>query len=147
MQVIPNHQTNGIGEVLRVIEKDFLKQKAVGIIDNDKANKELKAKFFGQFQKEKEENHLIRLKHPDRQSYLILLCPALERFILFSAKECGIPENEIPYTKERLRRLAKSKDVEKDQQLKQFLNRIIQKKAPGTETLKTWLREIIGDEP
>lgn len=145
MQVVPNHQTNGIGGVLRVIENDFSEQKAVGVIDNDKANKTLKAKFFGEFQEVKAENHLIMLKHPNRQNYLILLCPALEKFLLKSAAECGIPEREIPFTEERLKQLAKSKDAEKNQELKQFINRIIQKKSPGTETLKSWIVEIIGE--
>lgn len=146
MQAIPNHQTNGIGGVLSVMEKDFSKQKAVGVIDNDKATKTLKAKFFGQFQVEKEENHLIRMKHPSRHNYLILLCPALEKFLLKSAMECGIPAHEIPFTEERLKQLAKSKDAEKNQALKQLINRIIQKKSPGTETLKAWIQEIIGEE-
>ncbi len=146
MQIIPNHQTNGISGVLSRMEKDFSKQKAVGIIDNDKVIKEVRAKFCEKFEKVDENNLLIKMKHKEHQNYLILLCPALERFILISARECGIPENEIPYTEERLRRLAKSRDVENDQNLKQFLNRIIQKKATGTETLKSWLREIIGDE-
>lgn len=147
IQRIPNHQTDGIGEVIRVLEEHFKTRKAIGVVDNDKDLKKHKASFYSQFVFQKKENDVTLKKHPDRENYLMMLTPALEKFILKAANECGIPANEIPFTEKRLRQLTKSMEAGKNQELKQFLNRIIQKKSPGTETLKNWIVEILGEDP
>jgi hypothetical protein len=140
----PNHQQpGGINRVLDTLEKKYPGQTAVGIIDKDK---KITPAYFQNFQKQKETNHLILRKHRQRNHYLILVIPALERFLLTAAAECGIPDTEIPFTEKRLKDISKTQHADSNQQLKQFMNRIIQKKAPGTETLKTWLNEILGKD-
>ncbi len=136
----PNHQVEGINQVLKEMEVRMPKQVAVGVIDFDK---KIQHPYYQQFYQVDELNGLVKKKHPDRNHYLIMVTPALEKFILKSADECGI---ESPFSEKRLKDISKTQTAENNQQLKQFLNRIIQKKAPGTETLKSWLREIIGDE-
>lgn len=146
LRVIPNHQTSGVGQVLKIIEKNFSKQKAVGVIDDDKAFKKYKASFFNEFIPQKTANNLVLKKHPKKDNYLIMLSPALEKFLLNAANDCGIPPDEIPFSEKELKRISKSIYVNKNQKLKQFINQIIQKKSPGTETLKQWIEEILGEE-
>ena len=67
------------------------------------------------FVEQKRENNVVLKKHPERENYLMMLTPALEKFILTAAKDCGIPDNEIPFTEKRLKQLTKSKDAEKSQ--------------------------------
>ncbi len=116
---------------------------AVGIIDHDK---KITARYYATFRTIKEENHLILKKHPERNHYLIVLNPALEKFILTAARECGIQEDEIPFSEIRLRQIAKSEKASKDKDLNRFLDRIVQRHAPGTETMKQWIVEILGED-
>jgi hypothetical protein len=146
LKCIPNTQDNGSGGVLRTLEKFFHQQVAIGIIDNDKDLQKHKASYFTEFVFQRKENDLILKKHLKRDNYIIILAPALEKFILKAAIQSGIPQQEIPFSEERLKQLSKSRKAEKDEILKNFLNRIITKKSPGTETLKAWIREILGDE-
>ena len=125
------------------LEQEFPRQTAVGIIDKDK---KITPAYFQKFQTQREENHLILKKHSQRNHYLILVIPALERFLLKAAAECGIPEAEIPFTEKRLKNISKTQEASKNKELKQFMNRIVQKKSPGTETMKTWLSEILGQD-
>jgi hypothetical protein len=108
--------------------------------------KRLRLLIFRILKTQREENHLILKKHRQRNHYLILVIPALERFLLKAADECGIPETEIPFSEKRLKDISKTQEAGKNETFKQFLNRIIQKKSPGTETLKTWLNEILPKE-
>ena len=143
---IPNHQM-GLGEVINILEAYFKNQKAIGLIDSDKDLKKHKTSFYSKFVFQRKESDVVLKKHPEHDLYLMMLTPALEKFILKAANECGIPPNEIPFTEKRLKQLSKSIEAEKNQELRQFLNRIIQKKSPGTETLKNWIVEILGEDP
>ena len=146
IRIIPNHQTNGIGGVLQIMNKHFNNQVAVGIIDNDENLKKYKASFFNEFSHEKSANNLILKKHPKRKNYLIMMSPALEKFLLAAASNCGIPKNEIPFSEKQLKVLSKSIHAGNNQKLKQFINRIIQKNPKETETLKEWIIEKIGED-
>ncbi|MEK7254542.1 MAG: hypothetical protein AAB316_07350, partial [Bacteroidota bacterium] len=139
----PNHQTSGIGQVLSVMDEQMSKQTAIGIIDHDK---KIVAHYYERFLTVKEENHLILKKHPQRNHHLIMVTPALEKFILKSAEECGIPASEIPFSEKRLKEISKKQNAGKDVLFLNFLHRIIQRKAPGTETMKAWIQEFLGDE-
>ncbi len=136
----PNHQVDGINAVLDELEQYKPKHTAVGVIDFDK---NILHPYFKEFETIAEENSLTKKKHKDRSHYLILITPALEKFILKAALDKEIPS---PFSEKRLRDISKTQSAENNQDFKQFLNRIIQKKAPGTETLRAWLREIIADE-
>jgi hypothetical protein len=136
----PNHQVDGINAVLDELEKYKPKLNAAGVIDFDK---NILHPYYKEFETIAIENNLTKMKHKERNHFLILITPALEKFILKAAMEVDVPS---PFSEKRLKQISKTREAENNQQLKQFLNRIIQKKAPGTETLKAWLREIIGDE-
>ena len=73
------------------------------------------------------------------------LCPSNRRLRLILIKS-SIKIRSFGVNEKRLKTISKTRDAESNQDFKQFLNRIIQKKSPGTETLKAWLREIIDEE-
>ena len=138
----PNHQTSGIGQVIKVMQEKLKGHLALGIVDNDK---KITPKYFEEFESVKEENSLILKKHPKQNHHLILLNPALEKFLLCGAKNCGVKQSEIPYSEKDLRRLMKSQRVGSNKEIRKFIQKVITKKSPETETLKLWIENIFED--
>lgn len=80
-----NHQ-KGCNVVGKVMKEKFADRFAVGIIDADKRL----ASYSKEFECIAENDSLRLLKHPSRHHYLILICPAMDKFILDCAAEAGL---------------------------------------------------------
>lgn len=59
---------------------------AVGVVDTDKEQ----PPYWGEFDPIKDSQHLSLKKHESRSQYVILINPAIERFLLDCAKEAGL---------------------------------------------------------
>lgn len=139
----PNHQLSGIGQVLKVMEEKLKKQKVVGIIDDDKKKTSHYYKFF---QKEDAKNGLIKLKHSERNHYLIVVQPAFDMFVWNAALEKEIDPSRFGFrTFEIFKKASKKQGVGRNQRFKDFLNTIKQKRAPAFETLRIWIEDIVGE--
>lgn len=132
----PNHQTSGIGQVIKVMKERYSTRLAIGIID---ADKKITPSYYKEFHLAEEKNGLKLLKHQDRNHYLIMVAPALEGFILQAAEDVGIQQKPFDNLK-NLKRITKSIHVRQNQDFKNFLNRLRQKKAPGFITIQNWLK-------
>jgi len=132
-----NHQTSGIGQVIKVMREKYQNRLAIGIID---ADKKITPTYFKEFLLEKEENGIRLLKHTNQNHFLIMVSPALEGFILKAAQEVEIQSKTFDSLK-KLKRITKSIHVSRNQEFKNFLNTLRQKKAPGFLTIQNWLKE------
>lgn len=136
----PTHKL-GIGAVKNSLVKDFKKGFAVGIIDNDKK----KPNDFNEFKLVEEKEGVkkfIRGKHT-----ILVICPAFEDWIYRNAEDKGVdPVNYGFRTRKYFRTMSKKVDASKNQDLKQFLNTLKQKEAPGFTQLKKWICEGAGIE-
>lgn len=134
-----NHQ-HGNGDVANELLKRLANSMALGIIDEDK-HKGAKAKYLQEFKRVEENNGLILQKHPQRQHYLILVCPEIEKWLMGNAKAVNINpvDYQLPNELKGLIKLTKIKDIDKNEGFKRFIKHLINAEAPGITTLKTWL--------
>src|SRR5256885_10891836 len=79
-----NHQ-KGHGNVANKMQFALKNRVALGVIDEDTI-KVRKAKYFSEFKEIRTENNLILQKHSRRKHYLIIIKPAIEKWLLENAK-------------------------------------------------------------
>ena len=109
-----NHQ-KGCATVCKTLEKKLQNQFAVAIIDKDKRQPEATKEFEEICQSDS----LVVCKHKERPHYLILINPAIERFILKAANESGVnlADYHLPDHLEELIRITKSQSAKESKQL------------------------------
>lgn len=110
-----------IGAVARQMKKAIDKDEfivIVGTIDNDKN----KPTYFEDFIKEQETENFIFKKYEEKKQYLIILKPAIEKFILKAAKQAKIKPNDykIPDNFNDFKNFIKSKSIRSNQNLQVF---------------------------
>lgn len=134
----PNHQL-GIGKVIGMFDKNLKNRAAVGIIDDDK----VKPKELDHFE-DSESAFKIKRLIKDKHSILVI-SPAFEDWIFENAKAVNIDPSQYGFrTKKFFKEVCKKQDADENIQLKQFLNTLKQKNAPGFTQLKTWICEGAG---
>lgn len=135
----PNHQPS-IGAVANTMKDKMEKQLAIGVVDDDKRT----PKYFEKFEIVESKDGLIRKKHPDNKHHIIVLQPAFEDWIFNAADDLGIdPKKYGISNKKYFRKITKDQNVHKNDNVKQFLNAIKQKKGSPMNTLKKWIDEIL----
>lgn len=138
----PNHQL-GIGVVFNEIRKKFEKRRAVGIIDDDKR----KPKDLDLFKFVVEQAGIKKLRSSNLPNTTILIIsPAFENWVFENARSVEVDPGKYGFRSGKdLQKACKRIDVNKDEQVKQLLNALKQKKAPGFECLQAWITEAIGE--
>lgn len=141
LAVKANHQSN-ISNVAKALKTNYKNRLAIGIVDNDKTQ----SAYFKEFDKIKEKDGLILKKHPNKKHYLIYLNPAFEQWVFDAAEVLGVEPakykiRNIKYFK----KVSKDINVENNQQVKNFLNTIKQKKNSPVTTLVNWINAILKD--
>lgn len=131
----------GIGQVLITLPRSFANRMAVGIIDNDKR----KPPDIAQFEIETTVAGIERRKKADTKHTLLVITPAFEDWVFENARAVYIDPAKYGFrTRKYFRDACKKVDAGANQQLKQFLNALKQKGAPGFNQLKTWICEGAG---
>ncbi len=137
---VRNHRL-GIGEVKNALTKNFKNRKAVGIVDNDK----VKPTDFKEFQLGTELHGIQYRSKADTEHILLVINPAFEDWIFDNASTVGIDPAQYGFrTKKYFKEICKKENASENKQLKQFLNTLKQKQAPGFVQLKTWICEGAG---
>ncbi len=143
----PNHaSSSNVSQVFKIVKENFASGKIVGIIDSDRGKSEKIMKRDVVLKKFNliEEQNGIKKYTLDNQTILII-CPAFEGWVFENADSKSIdPAKHGFHTPEYFRKVCKDVNAKKNQPLKQFLNTLKQKKAPGFEQLKTWICEGAG---
>ena len=133
-----NHQL-GIGKVIRNFGMLLKNRSAVGIIDNDK----VKPKDLDTFQKTAEREGIIRLSKD--KHHILVINPGFKDWVFQNAAAVDVNPEKYGFSNRKdFQRACKRQDVKTDQNVKQLLNTLHQKKAPGFVTLKTWICEATG---
>lgn len=79
-----NH-AEGIHSVRKILkQRDVINYRNIGFIDNDKKNV---PRYFDEFEVLDQQNDVAFKKHPSGNDYLIVVRPAIERFILSQLNE------------------------------------------------------------
>jgi hypothetical protein len=140
-----NHQ-KGKGNVSATLLKNYRSKPAIAVVDRDKAGGG--SAYFNEFEPitlmTSHDESLVLKKHPTETHYLILICPALEQWLLKLAKEAAIrlEDYRIQNDVNGLSRVLKNSLVAKDEQAMRLMRDLISKKIPSIETLKACIVEI-----
>ncbi len=134
----PNHQAS-INNVANTMLKKYDKRLAIGIIDNDKKQ----PTYFKSFQQIQHKDGLILKKHPKQKHFLIIVSPVFEKWIFKLADSVEVLPSKYGFASlKQFQRSTKSIHVAKNQQVKQFINTLKQKKAKGMMTMIQWINDI-----
>ncbi|MCB0520761.1 MAG: hypothetical protein H6577_21735 [Lewinellaceae bacterium] len=139
----PNHQLS-ISRVLHALSTSKSKALLIGVIDNDKR----KPTGFQEFTITQNEQDYAICKHKDRDHYLFVINPALEKFLFKAAEQTNVDPAKFGFSDiERLKKVCKNRGVRTNNNFKQFVNTIQQKKEDScVKALKKWLFEILGHD-
>lgn len=136
----PYHQSS-IGDVANTMTKSYKNKLVIGVIDNDKRQ----PGYFGEFTSIKTEHQLILKHKPDTRHYLIVICPAIEKWIYYNAEKVNVNPQDYGFrTFKYFKAITKSINAKDNKGLKNLLNTIKQKKAPPLLMIKSWIENIIG---
>lgn len=113
-------------------------QFAVGIIDNDKKQVTYLQEFV---EIDKVEGSLVLWKHPEKDHFIIQICPALEKWILNVCERGNISMDKFGNNLEEFKKYTKVKASIIDKDLKHLFKTISQKEdLIDVRKLKGWIR-------
>ncbi|HTJ11501.1 MAG TPA: hypothetical protein VL547_05740, partial [Dinghuibacter sp.] len=121
----PSHASSITG-VCSVLEKWRGPGKVIGFIDNDKK----KPQYFYKFEKIQEFNRVSIYKHFKKEQYLVVVDPAMDKFIYDLGKGLGLRFSEtyrLPHEFSPFLALTKKNAILKNRDFRNLLNTIIQK--------------------
>lgn len=137
----PNHQLS-IGKVLTFMESAHPTKAMVGIVDDDKR----KPGYFQKFA-QTEEREGIKRYQKDSQVILVI-SPAFETWVFQNANTVGVDPGKYGFAdRKSFEKACKKQDAGKNSSIKNFLNTLKQKRAPGFLLLTQWICEAAGISP
>jgi hypothetical protein len=112
----------------------------VGLIDDDKR----KPSYLDDFIEVKSAGNVALLKKPGIEHYVIILKPAIERFLLGEASNAGISllDFNLPDQLKTLCKTTKKPQIKKNQDYFAFLLALKEKKTSGIVALEGFLRDF-----
>jgi hypothetical protein len=132
-----NHQKN-LGQVANTLKNRLKDLPALGIVDNDKGSV---PSYFSEFNLIFQNQDLKLLKHPGRSQFLVMICPAIEQWLLNAANEVNV--NPLDFgIKEGLKEftnLTKSIHLGQSREFAEFVKALVKAEAPSIILLKKWL--------
>ncbi|MDR2450015.1 MAG: hypothetical protein LBD52_08680 [Prevotellaceae bacterium] len=136
-----NHQ-KGCNNVSRIMQAKLQDMFAIGIIDDDKC----KHSYFNEFRQiAVSDNAAVKLyKHKERNHYFIIICPAMERFILDAAKQCNVSPStcNLPGELGEFLKITKSETSKDNENLRKLISVLKQQGAESICQLEQWLGEL-----
>ncbi|TDX01058.1 hypothetical protein EDB95_2089 [Dinghuibacter silviterrae] len=133
----PNHASS-IAGVLAILERAPTKENVIGFIDNDKK----KPLYFKQFESVKEMGSVGFYKHVDKNRYLVVVRPAMDKFLFdLCVKYINNWPQRVPNTFEAFLPFTKQTAVLKNNDFKNLLNTLVQAKPPEIVEIKDFVLE------
>lgn len=136
-----NHQ-KGCSTVVKQMKEKFGDDFAVGIVDRDK----VALGYAEEFDLISEVADQLQLfKHHNKNHYLIFICPAVERWIIFNADEVGINLNNynLPHDFKELTKVTKTSKSENDDihsnDFKHLFRDLKRQSTKGIDVLSFWI--------
>lgn len=118
-----NHQ-KGIDKVSKVLKSDKMMGKYnIGFVDNDDHNI---PKHFDEYNILNEQNHVIFKKHQERNRYLIIVDPAMERFLHYQLDEIQKTPSDfgLPNDFKQFRHVLKNSQLERNENYKRMIREL-----------------------
>lgn len=132
-----NHQ-KGCNNVVKVMKEKFTNEFAVGIVDKDKRQ----IGYVNEFEEVAHTDSLFFYKHPEKAHYLIMISPAMDGFILKSAKEKNIEMEKYGFASD-LKSFTKQTKLVTSKEDSTFKNLFQElKKADEVKVLKNVLKYL-----
>lgn len=139
--VKPNHQLS-IGKVLSYMESAHPTKAMVGIVDDDKR----KPNFFQKFEPMEEREGIKRFQKDSQ--VILVISPAFEAWVFQNADAVGVDPGKYGFAdRKSFEKACKKQDVGKNSAVKNFLNTLKQKQAPGFAQLTEWICEAARISP
>jgi hypothetical protein len=131
-----NHQKS-CNQVSKAMQKNLADLFAVGIIDKDKRQ----INYLNEFELAVSSEDLFLFKHPLKHHYIIQIFPAVESFIIKSAKEVGISLEtfSLPDDLNDLKRITKRQTSRNNPKLRRLFSELKNRKASQIVTLSNWI--------
>ena len=124
------------------IEKIAYNCKVVGLVDRDKSNV---PDYFSEFVEDTSKTvpNLAYKEHPEKPHILIVVSPAMEKWLLETAERNGVNiENYgFPSDLKSLKKHTKKPEIVRDTAFQDFLTELLEK-SPELQTLKEWLTAL-----
>lgn len=131
-----NHQKS-CNEVSKTMQEKLADSFALGIIDKDKRQ----INYLNEFKLSVSSEDLFLFKHPLKHHYIIQISPAIESFILKSAKEVGVSLKTygLPEDLNGLKKITKRQTSRNNPNLRRLFLHLKNKNAPQIVTLSNWI--------
>lgn len=115
--------------------------KLVGIVDDDKRA----PKYLDDFQMIKKSNGVILKKKPGKEHYLIVLSPALEKFLMGNCSAVGktMKDFKLPDALSSLTKITKGPQIKRNTNFHNLMQTLLKQNTPGLVTLQTYLTEFL----
>lgn len=137
----PNH-CYSIGAVSSTMQKFYANKVAIGVIDKDKPG--TIPSYFKEFELLISSDDMELSWHPDTKHFIIVVAPALEQWLLDTADNLGVSAEKYGFGNlKKLKRITKSERARSNENLKQFLNNLWQKKNSPLQKMNTWIELIL----
>jgi len=137
----PNH-CYSIGAVSSTMQKSYNNKVAIGVIDKDKPG--TIPSYFREFELLINSDEMELSWHPDTKHFIIVVAPALEQWLWDTANNLGVSADKYGFSHlKKLKRITKSEHVGNNENLKQFLNNLWQKKNSPLQTMNAWIELIL----
>ncbi len=129
---------NVAANFINVVDQTF---KLIGVIDDDKRT----PPYLDDFQRVKSANAVSLKKKPGHEHYVIVVSPALEKFIISNCQMVGItlPDFNLPDNLKQLTKITKKPHVSSNTNINDLLMELKRLSAPGIVSLETFLREFL----
>jgi len=138
---------HGIGDVSNAMEKYFGDEFIIGLIDTDKF-KRPDPKYLRNYTEilidKRNEEGLIVLNMPGSNRHLIRLHPAFEKWIYAAAEICNINPSDYGFVAfEKFCKESKKTGVAQNNNVRNFIQAIIDNNPPAIQTLRFWLSKVL----
>lgn len=132
----PNHAPS-ITQVSAILEKKAPHEKAIGFIDNDKK----KPAYLAAFTVVEKLGNVRLLKHATKHQHLIVVSPAMDRFIFDLCTELGINLVRYGLSSRFGEFMSKTKreSIRNDPKFKNLLNTIQQRNPRQIAKIRSWI--------
>lgn len=132
----PNHAPS-INKVCEILESRHANVKAIGFIDNDKK----KPTYLKQFTLTDSHDKVQLLQHSTKSQYLIVVAPAMDRFIfdLCTELEIDLAQYGLPTEFAAFKSKTKQEAITRNPNFKNLLNTIRQRNPPKIAKIRSWI--------
>ena len=139
---------NGNSGIAKTMEcqLDNFHKIVIGLTDDDKNKNH--PPYFSKFETKSTPDDITFKQKPETNQYLLFLCcPALEAWLLKTAKSVNIDPGKfnLPNDANKLGRITKKETVSKNNDFMDFLREIRRKKAPAFQYLKEIVDGVIAN--